>query len=424
MRSRFDSVGRSTRWVCGSFVVALVLASGCSTASRSIQDTIKQTGLIPDGRTEISSEAPESYRRGAEHLSSEKYDLALLEFEKHLQNQPASVWTQSAIFGSARALEGLERWTEAAERYRQVIHNTRRAPNLQAMALYRLSFCREALGNDQETVAVLHDALTRSQHLPKEITMAELPARLAAAYARVGNFEKALSYYQSAEKGIYSLRRESAGKPLPSWLARTLFFMGNTSLRQATWEDFETYLRPLGRTQVYLLLTTELSIEPWSQKAAHELVTTYQSLWNAIESVSLPSGPDPVIAKREIQEKQWRRAALVLETLEALKARVPPEEQKASDETKMILAFVGDLEKRIGDLFLERPAGEGMTAEALSRRKEVRARVVNPDDSLERRFLESSRAVEMDNEPFIQQPILPSGKPNTGESLNSTDPNL
>lgn len=382
------------RMILGLLVVSLFFSSGCSLLRKSANKIAKSLHIVE--HTELKpapKEAPASYKAAMVLLEDSKFADAFEAFDAFVKAEPASPYTQAALLNEGRALEGLGRWTEAAEKYRAVVRATANARKLQAMALYRTSFCHEALGDDQKVVATLNDLLSRAEELPPEMARAELPARLATAYARVGNFDRAIDFYRSAENGIAKLRQE-AGDEVPEWLPRTLFFMGELSRRAPNWSEFETSLRPLARGQVYLLQAAELSSAPWSDKAAEELITTYNGLWSAITSAPLPSEGDPVIATRALQAKQWERAILLLDVMAELRARMLPKEAgKQSAAAKSIVKALAELENNISVLLLERPAGEGLTREALARRQGIRGRVVSPSDALEKKFIETSREV-------------------------------
>ncbi len=388
----------------GAMVAVLFLLSSslisCTSTRKDAKKVAMFLGIVEDPHFIPSPQAPAEYKQALALIDEEKFADALAILNDYVIQEPTSSYVQSAAFHSGRALEGLGRWKEASERYRGVVVACEGvAPRLQAMALYRLSFCWEALADDQQTVAVLFDLEKRSAELPKEILSAELPARLAAAYARVGNFDRALDYYKKAEAGIKQLKRARTMEDkaaVPTWLPRTLYFMGSMSLRHVSWSDFETAFRPLARSQTYLLEAAELGMEPWSTRAAKDLIATYRDLWRTIEMAPIPMEGDPVVTRREVQKKQWDRAVLVVETLNELRARfLPPSQipnQSSTEQTKEVEGFVAELDKLTTKFLAERPVGEGLTSDAKRRRAVPRGRVLDPDSSLEQRFIESARA--------------------------------
>jgi tetratricopeptide (TPR) repeat protein len=361
--------------------------------------------------TDAPAEAPALYREGVELLEQNKFDESLQKLNRFIQQNPASPWYQAANFNSARALEGLKSWSDAGALYHQVVNATANAPKLQALALYRLSYIHEALADDPQVVADLTDLQPRRRYLPQEVAEGELPARLAAAYARVGSFEKAQQYYQRAEIGLARLRQKS--KDLPEWLPHTLFLMGETSHSQLSWADFETYIRPLARSQVYLMQAAELNQAPWSEKAADELLQVYNDLVQTIQTAT-PSSGDPILAKRELQRRQWDRVALVIECLTDLRARAIAENADVPEVAK-INSGLKKIDRQLSKLLDERPAGEGLTAAAIAKRKARIMKIDAANDSLEQQFLKSSREVK--------QALVPTETPKSEVTTETPLPN-
>lgn len=408
---------RSPLRLAVALIAVASLSVGCSSLHSKVSSFFSG-GLADHASGAVPTEAPADYRAGVDALQSGNFAGALDHFDRFTQQNSASPWSQAALLNSGRALEGLKRWSEAAARYRQVVGaTTGRAPRLQAMALYRLSFCHEALGDDPQVVADLNDLISRSGSLPVEIAQGEMPARLAAAYARVGNFERAQEFYRRAEAGIAKLR-QSSGSNLPAWLPETLFLMGESSRRQLSWADFESSLRPLARNQIYLLQSAELGQAPWSDKAADELIGIYNDLITTIEGAPLPTG-DPIVSRRRLQQMQWTRVGLVNDTLQDLRARMVPGAKTVAAVVK-IQSGLKAVEKRITHLLNERPAGEGLTAAAAARKKSgAKLQTLQPDnDSLEQQFLQSGRQAPS----TALTPATPPPPPETRPPAETPDP--
>jgi tetratricopeptide (TPR) repeat protein len=395
----------------------------CSVLLASCAHAPKDTGLVEHTRGKAPAEAPELYRQAVDELESENFGDAVKDFDRFVLQNPASRFSQAALLNSGRALEGLKNWAGAADRYHQVINSTSRSPRLQAMALYRLSYVDEATGDDVKMVVDLTDLLSRKNALPQEIAEGEMPARLAAAYARVGNFEKAQHFYRQAEIGIARLRQSQ--KETPEWLPRTLYVMGETSRSKLSWTDFEMYIRPLARSQVYLLQSAELARAPWSEKAAGELLEIYNEMLSVIE-VAQPA--QDVIAKRALQQRQWARIGLVVECLEDLRARMVPDAARGEPMAKLNKGLKL-IDQKITSLLEERPAGEGLTQSAIEKRKERILGTEATTDSLEQAFLKSSREVKpalvppAPARPSTRVEIAPDTSPIKSESQKE-DPNL
>jgi len=414
MRSSLESMTSAV----AVFLSFGVFLGACASLKKAETSSAQSPSIIELIWTELpfhkEPDVPKDLRRALKALNESQYEEALALFERYMWKEPTSPYTQSAQLNAGRALEGLGRWSEAIERYRSVAVATEGvAPKLQAMALYRMAFCYEALGEDQLNIATLIDVSNRSAYLPEEVATAEVPARLAASYARAGNFDMALKYYNAAERGIVRLKRLAAEdkEKMREWLPRTLYYMGTMSLRRVSWDDFESALRPLAYGQTYLLESAEWGMEPWSDRAAKDLISFYSDLWRVIETAPVPTGvEDPVVARREVQARQWARSASVMEYIQELRARIPPQVLEggapSSSQVKTILEFLSALDGRIEKLLAQRPAGEGLTPESLERLSRIRGQVISPDDSLERIYIESLRKSRSESPALDQDPNL------------------
>ncbi len=354
--------------------------------------------------------APKLYQAGVAALQRQEYAIALADFDRFRSEESPTRYSQVSVYNSGVALEGLQNWEEARRRYRQVIGATdmKNTPRLQVLAIYRLSFCNEALGDDAGTIAALTDAMNRRSFLPREVGRAELPARLASAYSRIGNYDRALEFYAEAEKSLTALRREADPKNLPDWLGETLFHMGHMAIRKITWADYDGLIRPLRRAQYYLLQAAETGIQPWSMRASDEAIGLYSELWSAIENVpAVSSDEDPVMVRRTLQERQWEMAANLIETIRDLRVYQLPQEKSPGEAIDKIFTFTKDLENRAFALLSQRPAGEERTAESQARLDKIRGRVVAPNDSLEKEYQKQRK-----NLPVKKKPVEDESDPN------------
>ncbi|WP_413582912.1 hypothetical protein [Bdellovibrio sp. HCB288] len=220
-------------------------------------------------------------------LSAGNYPEAFKQFKLFQQTYPVSSYTQASRIGEGQALEGQGKWTEAAAIYRDVTLKTRNLqPDISALASYRMSFCEEALGDDQKAVASLLDARSLRNTLPMTVAYAEIPARLAAAYSRMGREKEAVQYLNEAEKGIAKIRAEADPATLEKdWLAKTYFQMGSSSTNQLSAENFDSFINSQNLMQIYLIKTIELNDNKWSAKAVKQLNATYNEMYLQVESV-------------------------------------------------------------------------------------------------------------------------------------------
>jgi len=154
-------------------------------------------------------------------------------------------------------------------------------PKIAALALYRLSFVYENLGDDLKTLTTLLDCKKFSEHLPEPLVRATIPARLATAYIRLRHQKEALQYLALAEKGIDQLKSQN-DKITSSWLGNIYFQMGSISTNQLSNENYDQAIEIQKIVQVYLLKAIRLNDPVWSERSSVQIKSTYQDLFNTI----------------------------------------------------------------------------------------------------------------------------------------------
>ncbi len=376
-------------------LVFLVLLTGCASVQHSIQ-------LLQDPSSRVvTHQTPKLYAQATSDFEAGKYEDAKTGYEAFLTDQPTTAYTQVANFNLARSFLALKMYPEAIEKFRYVARETTgHAPELQAQSFYQLSFCYEAQGDKVNALASLLDSYKRKKYFSNEIASAEIPARIAGAYASLGNFEQAKVYYSQAEDGVRQLKREIRTKQIPDWLPRTLFYMGEVSLRKISLEDVESMLKPLEKAQVYLLESSELGQSTWSQKAATELIHTYESACEVISKAV--DGKSEVASARAAQVKQWELAQDFLKVLEEMKIYERPDQQNQNALTQSIFKSVSESKEKLLSILDQPKIGQDITEDSKARK---RRRVVAPNSVLEKDYMKN-REKKAPETPPHQDPNL------------------
>lgn len=375
------------------FLLAVVVScvSGCVSAgsrSRSAQLTVRKVlGYPDDPYLAPIPAAPPAYKEAYALFEARDYQKSAQAFERFLREQPLTNWTHAAQFNWGRSLEEQGRYREALAKYQDVIEKGALTPKLQGLALLRASAVFEAMGEDDRSLASLKDAERRAASLPEEVARVELPARLAAAYARERNEREAERYFLMADKGLAKLRvlaaQGATSGELPEWLPRVLYAMGQRPQVEIQWDRFEANIVPLERSQGYLLQSAELGVEPWASKAADELIGTYRALRVSIDSVPTPAAAEIIVAAREQQRERWTRLVRLSDALVKLSSLFVTEIEAELPEgapARRISDFVGELDEGLqSTLMLERPVGEKETDESRARREHVKGRTLKAE---------------------------------------------
>jgi tetratricopeptide (TPR) repeat protein len=223
------------------------------------------------------------FERGLKALEQEQYAQAAQIFDKLLVAKPATESDLVTVYNSGAAHEGLGHCLKSAERYREVVRaSAGKFRLLEGQALFRLSLMYECLGQDTKTITSLLEARKKGREgLPFETLNAEIPSRLAAAYARIGNRQKALEYFGQASEGLKKMVAQTANHKQKELLGRTLYLMGQLNSAQRNGEnDASTFMQSLSMQQPYLLQAIEMDYTTWSKKAADDLQKAYDNIWH------------------------------------------------------------------------------------------------------------------------------------------------
>lgn len=267
------------------------------------------------------------FNQGIEYLDAGNYSKAQTVFRDLVIQHPSSQFHWISMYNLGASYEGLGKCKEAGKAYRKVARaSMNKYPRLEAQALFRMSFAYSCLGYDEKAVAALLDAKRRSQLLQEEVALAEIPARLAAAYARLGNKVKAQEFFTQAKQGVQRLKeRHKNRRAVRDILAKTLFLMGRmVPVERLAKVDSLEYLTTLQQLQIYLLEATELNSKKWSPQAAEEIHNAYENIWDLVKNVPPPNSSDPEFRDQKKRQMRFKIISEALANLKMLKADFRP----------------------------------------------------------------------------------------------------
>lgn len=247
-----------------------------------------------------SAKEQRDYDNAEKSLAAGKFADSLILFKEFQNIHPQSRYRQSSRLGEAKSLEGLSKWDEAVKIYNDVYLKTvKYQKDIAALAMYNLSFCYEALGDDAKAIASLLDAKKFGDELSPEVVWAEIPARLAMLYGKFDRQEDARKYFIEAEIGIKKVteaKRDSLNK---EWIIKTYYQMGTISTNQLSIDSFAQVVQGQKYAQVYLIRALGYPDSPWATRALTQLKETYQNMLNTLKSVTPDSGG--ALARQELQ---------------------------------------------------------------------------------------------------------------------------
>ncbi len=299
-------------------------------------------------------------------LANVDYEQSLKLYKNFQSKYRSSKFYMAARLGEGQSLEGLENWSEALEIYRFVYDSTvQRQPQIATQALYRMSFCYEALGDEVKAVATLRDSLAQKKYLSDEITMAEAPARLAMLYSKTDNYSEASRYIDIAQKGLNTLqgRRDIS----PAVLAKACYQMGSISHNQISSENFTQAVAGQKSVQRYLLMAIHMGVEPWSAQSEERLKKNYRDLWNTlIELPGIESVDVEALTRRRL-EVQAKFASDYLDLIDNAELYMPLQDKKMNNLEKDFFAYLAEMKKRTQNLLYQHQGKMGLTSESEKR---------------------------------------------------------
>lgn len=293
------------------------------------------------------------FEQGTKALEKEQYGEAARIFDRLLVAKPAAEHDLVTTFNSGAAYEGLGNCTKASERYREVTRGSAgKFPRVESLAFFRLSLMYECLGQDVKAITALLDARKRGRDLPFSTRQAEIPARLAAGYARIGNRKKALEYFAQANAGLKKIVSTESGRQQADIFAQSVFLMGQLNPGQRRAEgDPIAFLQSLSMQQPHLLQAVESGHPIWSPKAAADLELAYDNIWKY--KVADPAKQNEYLTQAMQVTRELKRikmpnenaaAAAIFAKVDATESRLNLEIAKTGDTNKL----TPEAEKREG----------------------------------------------------------------------------
>jgi tetratricopeptide (TPR) repeat protein len=285
------------------------------------------------------------FERGIKMLDQERYAEAEKIFNKILVQSPASEFDFIILFNLGSAREGRKDCAGAADTYKKIARaSLGRFPRIETQSLLRLSYTYECLGQDEKAIVALLDVRRRAKFLHEDTVKAELPARLAAAYARSGNRPEAEKYFREALNGIKFLQvKYKESKKLADTLAESLYFMGRSNVSESEFlRQPISQVRGLGLTQLYLLQSAELGSARWSRRAVDDIISHYELVWKYMDKLSPIDDSDKAIGEHQLKALKGNILVESLRSVRALRAQRIPRR----DESLLVKNLFEELTKQ------------------------------------------------------------------------------
>ena len=359
----------------------------------------KKTEPINNETKRIQYESDESQLQIWQSLlDSKEYQKVSDEISLFLKSNPNSQHWYSILFTFGKAKEGLEDWNGAREAYLQIIErSTDKQMEYVALAFYQLAYCYEVLFENEKSLAALNDAAHLQSYLPLEVSLAEIPARIASVHSRLNQSILADTFTHKAEQGINQLRALRKNSD-PEWMSRTLVRMGTISLGQIDELNYQPYLFTLMRNQRYLVQAIELNHISWAPEAQKSLLAIYNNLWTFIDKFKVSTTKDLVVDEVNQSKKKADFLSLYLESIENLKSYEAPEESSMFLRTADLYLKIKELESKALSLLnqelLKKPWQQ------TKRESSSEDSILRPSEAFNNLQVETMERLELHNKPL------------------------
>lgn len=207
------------------------------------------------------------------------------------------------LFNAGVAYKEAGQCEKALSRLRRLLDRSLKDPLFKARGLMEISYVYECLGNTDSAFISLKDAQKFRSSLPWTLNQIVYPARLASAYAQLGQISKA-EYYKSLAltRILQSKNSFSSEKELNEQVSRMFYLMGRSYIKKEYLQP-DAFFRAFPYYQLFLLQSLFLKHQTWSNLSRQELDLLFDKLLHALLNVK-NRGKYKKIISQAIEEGQ------------------------------------------------------------------------------------------------------------------------
>lgn len=339
------------------------------------------------------------FNKANQLLDDNQAEDAAKMYDQILVSNPVTSLDLLVLYNSGVAYFQSQHCDQAVDRFRKVIRSSQKSPAIQSRAKLYLSDSYTCIGDDKKSISNLIEIFQGHFQLPAEVVRTEIPAKLAAAYARMGNGKEAEKYFRAAEKGLSAVNRDAAKSvERIKTLARTLYLMGNINQLNTQTMTYENYFVSLRALQKYLYKSVEYNEPEWSPKSYTQIDQAYNQTWSYLDKVDeglklkIKSHiGDIEVLKRDAEVNKLKIIQMAIRTLDYLfKEHIPTEEDTPA--VAQLIKKMYSAKSKLQNYLNTNIVGSGLTQEALKAESLKRSgRALNPDPILEETYLKNNK---------------------------------
>lgn len=182
-------------------VIPLFFFSACATApsSKALSERVDLDPMLfrpnPDGSPGKALDSNEVFERAYTAFSARNYEVAAENYDIIIKYFDDSRFYLPSLYNAGLSYEKLQRWSEAADRYRLVIEKFPDQPDARD-AYYRLASAMDQLGQYEPVVELMTDVLLRPEL--STFDRVEAHVRRANALLELGHTDEAIDGYRTS----------------------------------------------------------------------------------------------------------------------------------------------------------------------------------------------------------------------------------
>ena len=270
------------------------------------------------------------------------FDKAAKRLDALRVEKPVSTLDGMILYNSGIAHYKSGNCEASKERFREALRfaKAKKVKGLAVRSKLRLTEVYSCLGDRKNTLITLLEVYRERLSLPPEIGEAEVPARIASAYAQNGNRRMANRFFKKAERGLQLVeRRHQNTRAFKSHMAKTLFMMGNMSSVHPDGMESRAYFNAVKSLQKYLYRAVQAEQSPWSNQASEQIISAYEKTWAFVDRSEEKSEE---LTKIEYRKNRKARAEIVknaIQALSALRREVIPESKDKKSVNNLFLVL-------------------------------------------------------------------------------------
>jgi len=186
------------------------------------------------------------------------------------------------LFNAGVAYKEAGQCDKALLRLRKLLDRSLKDPSFKARGLMEISYIYECLGDEELVFLSLKDAGQVRVSLPWILNQVVYPARLAMAYARLGQISKAEHYKSlSLTKILQSKTAFSSEQELSEQVSRMFYLMGRSYVKKEHIQP-EAFFKAFPYHQLFLLQSLFFKHKTWSDLSQKELENLFDKLLFAV----------------------------------------------------------------------------------------------------------------------------------------------